>query len=222
MEQDSLLLRRYAEHRDQAAFAELVRRHVDAVYSAALRRLNGDTHLAEDVTQRVFAELARQSARVCDHPALTAWLYTTTRNQAANTVRAEQRRKALEQEAFTMSELNANEPSNADWDQIAPALDWAMDQLNEKDRVVVLLRYIDRKSFGSIAELLGVSEDAARMRVDRAVEKLRGMLARRGIVSSAAFLSAGLAQQCLTAAPPALAASATAAATAVAPISLGP
>ncbi|MEO5957530.1 MAG: sigma factor [Opitutaceae bacterium] len=91
---DATLLRRYAEIRDEAAFAELVRRHLDGVYSIARRRVGGDAHLAEDVAQQVFLELARKAKRLAAHPVLAGWLFTTTRNAAANVVRGERRREA--------------------------------------------------------------------------------------------------------------------------------
>src|SRR5688572_14761990 len=99
MNEDAELLNRYATDNSEAAFTELVRRHVDFVYSAALRLLNGDVHRAQDVTQQVFAELARRARRLTTHPALAGWLYTTTRLMSRSLVRAERRRKTREQEA---------------------------------------------------------------------------------------------------------------------------
>lgn len=207
---DSSLLLQYLETHDDSAFAELVRRHLDAIYSSALRRLGGDHQLAEDVAQKVFTELVRQAPRLCDHPFLTAWLYTTTRNQAANVVRAEQRRKAREKAVGAMNPLFSESPSETDWSLVSPALDWAIDQLAEADRTVVLLRFISQKSFSEIGSTLRVSEDAARMRLERALDKLRTILARRGIISTAAFLSLGLAQHAVAAAPANLCTSITA------------
>lgn len=104
---DATLLRRYVSEGAQDAFTELVRRHIDGVYSSALRRVGGDTHLAEDATQQVFAALARKAAALSRHPLLTGWLYLTTRHEASNIVRTEQRRKAREQEAHAMHELDS-------------------------------------------------------------------------------------------------------------------
>jgi DNA-directed RNA polymerase specialized sigma24 family protein len=116
---DSELLLRYAETRDNTAFALVVGRHLDAVYSAALRRAGGDTHLAEDIAQQVFLALARQSRALATHPHLTAWLYATTRNHAANAVRAECRRKTREAEASAMNENEHFSPAaSADWSQL--------------------------------------------------------------------------------------------------------
>src|SRR3954467_11797638 len=104
MSHDAELLRRYAEEHSESAFAELIQRNVDVVYSAALRVLGGDTHRAQDVTQQVFAEMARQARALLKHPALVGWLYTTTRHMALRVVRSEQRRKAREREATMMNE----------------------------------------------------------------------------------------------------------------------
>src|ERR1044071_3405146 len=98
MNDDVELLGRYANGKSEPAFTELVRRHVDLVYSAALRLVNGDTHRAEDVAQQVFAELARQAPRLQRHPALVGWLYTTAWRMALRAIRTEQRRVAREQE----------------------------------------------------------------------------------------------------------------------------
>src|SRR5947207_13968795 len=107
---DIELLRSYAKDGSEAAFAELLRRHLNLVYSAALRRVGGDTHLAEDVSQKVFVSLARQARSLTGHPVLTGWLYTASRYAAAQVVRAERRRQAREQEAYTMTERASNPP----------------------------------------------------------------------------------------------------------------
>src|SRR5437773_6501329 len=104
MNDDAQLLRRYAEAGSESAFSELVSRHIDLVYSAALRQVGGDTHLAQDVTQTVFADLARK-ARMPSLPAvLTGWLYQATRYAAAKAVRTERRRANREKEAVAMHE----------------------------------------------------------------------------------------------------------------------
>src|SRR2546423_15188089 len=99
---DATLLRRYAATRAGDDFAELVRRHLNLVYSAALRQVNGDAHLAQDVTQLVFADLARKAATVANHRVLAGWLFTSTRFAAAKAVRGEQRRQAREAEAHLL------------------------------------------------------------------------------------------------------------------------
>src|SRR5438128_479660 len=127
---DQELLRDYTERRSEAAFAEVVRRHLDFVYSAASRMLR-DAHLAEDVTQAVFVALAQNARQLTNRPILAGWLHRTAQNLAAKTVRSDVRRRAREQEAVAMNELL--EPA-ADWQQIAPHLDNALGELSEPDR----------------------------------------------------------------------------------------
>src|SRR5207244_12138566 len=131
-------LRDYAGRWSEAAFAELVRRQVDFVYSAALRMVC-DAHLAEDVTQSVFVALAQDARQLTDHPALSGWLHRTTQNLAANAVRSDVRRHAREQEAAAMNELLSTEPETV-WEHIAPHLDEALGELNEGARDAVMLR----------------------------------------------------------------------------------
>src|SRR5213083_2977278 len=119
---DQQLLRDYTGSRSEAAFAELVRRHVDLVYSAALRMVR-DIHLAEDVAQGVFAALAQSAPQLRDRPVLSGWLHRTTQNLAANIVRSDVRRRAREQEAAAMNELH---DPDAVWEQVAPHLDAAL------------------------------------------------------------------------------------------------
>jgi RNA polymerase sigma factor (sigma-70 family) len=213
---DQQLLRDYGERRTETAFAELVRRHVDFVYSAALRMVC-DAHLAQDVTQGVFLALAQNARQLADRPVLAGWLHRTAQNLAANMVRSETRRRAREQEAAAMNQLLRPESEGA-WDQIAPHLDAALDELNESERDALLLRYFQRKSAREMAQTLGVSEEAAQKRVSRAVERLREGFARRGLAVGASGLVAGLSVNAVQAAPAGLAAGICAAATAAGPI----
>src|SRR5688572_27873578 len=102
MSDDAELWRRYAERRDEAAFAELVRRHVDLVYAAALRQLGGAKHRAQDVTQSVFVDLARRAGALAGRTEIVVWLYTSTHYAAAKLKRGEQRRQTREAEAQLM------------------------------------------------------------------------------------------------------------------------
>lgn len=201
MDDDAELLRRYAVERSEEAFAELVRRHVDLVYSAALRRLHGDAHAAADVTQEVFIALARQAGKLAQYRALPPWLYATARNVAIDFVRSEQRRRTREQEAHLMQKVISTYPERNDWEQVRASLDTAMDELGSADRAALVLRFLARRSLAEVGVALGISEDAARMRVSRALTKLHGLLARRGVTSSAVAMSAGFAEQVITAAP---------------------
>lgn len=204
MHQDSELLRQYADARSQDAFAELVNRHLGLVYSAALRRLGGDSHKAADVAQEVFTRLARDARRLSAHTVLTAWLYTTTRNVAVDLVRSEKRRVMRQQEAQAMAEADSGDPL-PDWERIRPQLDSMMDRLDRRDREVILMRYFAAQPFREIGAALRISEDAARMRVDRALEKLRVLLATRGIRSSGTAIGILLGNEAAAAVPAGLA-----------------
>jgi RNA polymerase sigma factor (sigma-70 family) len=224
---DAELLRRYAREGAEEAFAELVRRHLGLVYGSALRRVNGNAALAEEVLQSVFSSVAHDAAglekKVAGGVALAGWLYVATRHAAANVLRAEVRRVRREQEAFVMSNLETNggvggaggamgASDDAVWTQVRPELEAVMDELSEADRDAVLLRFFEGKEFGEIGAVLRVSEDAARVRVNRALEKLRGLLAKRGVTSTAAALGGLLAGNAALAAPAGLASSVTGAA----------
>lgn len=209
MAEDAALLRDYAEENSEEAFAELVRGHLNLVYGAALRRVGGNAPLAEDVSQQVFTALARNAKSLARRPSLTGWLYTTVRFAAAQAVRTERRRQLREQKAQIMQDILGNSDPAVDWDKLRPILDSAMDELNERDREAVLLRFFEGQPFADIGATLRLTEDAARMRVERALDKLRAQLARRGVASTAAALSLALGGQAVGAAPAGLAASLT-------------
>ncbi|MFT3780624.1 MAG: sigma-70 family RNA polymerase sigma factor [Nibricoccus sp.] len=211
---DAELLRHYAASHSEEAFAELVQRHLSFVYNVALRRVGGDTHRAEDIAQTVFADLARKAGALSQHTALTGWLHTSTRYAAAEVIRREQRRQNREQEASAMTASAPDPGAELAWENIRPHIDEALDQLNERDRAAVLLRFFQNQPLRQIGETLAVSEDAARKRIDRALEKLRRALAQRGIVSTGAALSLALANNVALAAPATLATSITATAAA--------
>jgi RNA polymerase sigma factor (sigma-70 family) len=213
MTDDAELLRRYAEQGAEDAFAELVQRHVNFVYSAALRQLNGDAHLAADATQLVFTDLARKARGLVGHRVLAGWLFTSTRFATAKLVRGERRRHAREQEAQLMHELNHDDSAaQLDWRQVRPVLDEALGELAENDREAILLRFFEGRDYASVGARLHLADNAARMRVDRALDKLRALLARRGVTSTTSALAAALANQAVAAAPVGLAATITGAA----------
>ncbi|HEX2861308.1 MAG TPA: sigma-70 family RNA polymerase sigma factor [Lacunisphaera sp.] len=211
-EDDITLLRRYTREDRQEAFAELVRRNMAVVYSAALRRLGGDAHLARDVSQEVFISLARHAHRLARREVLAGWLHAATRNAAANRVRGEIRRRVREQEAQAMHATLRDPESETNWSELAPVLDEAMDGLPEGDRSAILQRFFHHCSFAQMGRALRISEDAARMRVDRALGRLHDRLIRRGIRSSAAALGMAMTHHAVSAAPVGLADAAAAAA----------
>jgi RNA polymerase sigma factor (sigma-70 family) len=201
MNDDATLLRLYAEDRSEAAFTELVRRHVNLVYGAALRRTGGDLHSAADVAQQVFTTLARDARRLSRHTLLQAWLHTATRNASLNLMISEHRRKVRESQAASLEPSVSGGESTPDWERIKPMLDGAIDELAEPDRAAVVLRFLEHREFSEIGLALKVSADAARMRTERALERLRALLARRGVTSTAAALGAIVANQPLMSAP---------------------
>jgi len=210
MMEDRQLLQQFKREGSETAFGELVRRHIDLVYSAALRVVNGDTHLAQDVTQTVFFDLARKPGNLPRGVVLAGWLHRHTCFRAATAVRTEQRRAIREQTAIAMRALDdSTEPP---WAQIAPYLDEGLNQLNSSDRDAIVLRFLKRQDFRAVGAALGISEDAAQKRVSRALDKLRGVLSRRGVTLTAVGLTSVLTAEAVTAAPAALAAGVTSAA----------
>jgi uncharacterized protein (TIGR03435 family) len=210
---DMDLLRQYTGRNSDAAFAVLVSRHVNLVYSAALRKA-GNSHAAEEITQAVFIILAQKAGRIPDKTILPAWLYQTARLTAANFLKREIRRVRREQEAYMQTELHAAAPDDETWQQLAPLLDDAMGQLGDKDRAAVVLRFFGGKSFAEVGTAAGVSENAAKKRVGHALEKLRKFFMKRGIASTAETIAGAISAHSVQAAPVALAKSVTAVAVA--------
>ncbi|HTB61965.1 MAG TPA: sigma-70 family RNA polymerase sigma factor [Opitutales bacterium] len=207
MTPDSELLLRYARRGDETAFAEVVRRHVNLVYASAVRLLNGDAALAEDVTQTVFTDLAAKAKQLGGHASVAGWLHTSVRYAASSAIRSEQRRRAHEQEASAMSEIMTMNPE-IHWAQLRPLIDEAVGQLRDAERNALLLRFFEDKSHREVGQALGLSENAARMKIERGLDKLRGYFARHGVKASAALFAATLGAQAATVpAPPAFAAS---------------
>lgn len=198
---DQELLQRYTGNRDDDAFAELVRRHVNLVFSAAHRQVRSP-QLAEEVAQSTFTNLARDAHRLAPDTILTAWLYQVTRRTAIDVVRREARRQLREQIATEMNALNA---TIADWTPIEPLLDDAMAALDETDRAAILLRYFENKSLREVGQVLGASDDAAQKRVSRAVERLREFFAKRGVTVGAGGLAVVISANAVQAAPVGLA-----------------
>ena len=200
---DSQLLRAYAREHSESAFAELVSRHLDLVYSAALRMVC-DAHLAKDVTQSVFLACAKNAAALAQYRVLAGWLHRTTQNIAAQTVRTDVRRREREQEAAGMNEPQNHDADDA-WKNIAPQLDATLVELNETDRDAIMLRYFQRKTAEEMAEILGISAEAAQKRVSRAVQRMRELFAKRGIAVGAGGLTAAVSANAVQAAPSGLA-----------------
>ena len=205
---DQELLRDYSREGSEEAFAELVRRHVNLVYSVALRHV-GSAATAEEITQAVFVILARKAASLRPAMVLKSWLYETTRLTSLSFLRGERRRQLREQEVYmqSASQESADVPL---WDQLAPLLDDALTRLGKKDRAAVVLRFFKEQSLGEVAAALQVSESAAQSRVHRAVQKLRRFFLSRGLLLTTTAMVGVLAANSVQAAPAGLAESVTA------------
>lgn len=199
--EDPDLLRAYTEQRSEQAFTDLVNRHIHFVYSTALRLVQ-DAQLAEDVTQLVFIRLARKAQSLQQGTLLTGWLYRTTQFVAQTVLRSDWRRRKRESLAMQFSEMNHH--SESVWKDIAPLLEEAMGHLRQADQDAVLLRFFSGKSLREVGAALGVSDDTAQKRVNRAIEKLRQYFTRRGVVVPSALLISALAAHSVQAAPAAV------------------
>jgi RNA polymerase sigma factor (sigma-70 family) len=197
------LLADYVTNGSEPAFRELVTRYVDLVYSAAVRLVGGDTHLAQDVAQTVFVDLARKARTLPRDVMLGGWLHRDTCFVASKAMRGERRRQFRERQAVAMNEIPDH--SEANLARVAPILDEAINQLGEEDRTAIVMRFFEQRDLRSVGEALGSSENAAQKRVSRALEELRMLLKHRGIAFSAVALGTALAGETVTAVPAGLA-----------------
>ncbi len=205
---DMELLRDYGCRNSEAAFAEVVQRHIGLVYSAAFRHTENSAH-AEEITQAVFIILARKAAGLRANTILEGWLYETTRLTALGFLRGERRRQFREQEAYMQSTAQENNDA-ATWNQLAPLLDEAVSRLGKKDRDALILRFFKDKSIRDVAAAKQVNEAAAQRRILRALEKLREFFTKHGVSSTTAIIAGAISANSVQAAPMALAKAVTA------------
>jgi RNA polymerase sigma factor (sigma-70 family) len=200
---DNQLLRRFVEIRDDAAFKQLVSRHLSMVYATALRRLNGNSNLAADISQEVFIAFSTKAPSLLRHTSLASWLYRSTCFAASKAIRNELRERSI----LSASAVLMNDHQNAsEWERLEPQLDNMMSRLPEPDRHAVLLRFFENRTYRDVASELGVTEEAARKRVDRALDRLRGLFEAEGVQLSSGALGVTLASSLLIPPPAALAA----------------
>jgi len=210
MTESQRLLAEYAHSSSEAAFREIVTRYLDLTYSTAIRLVDGDAYLAQDVTQLVFIDLARMARTLSREVMLGGWLHRHCCFVARKVMRGERRRAARERQAIEMNALR--DDSQISQSEIAPVLDDAIDQLNTQDRAVIVLRFFEQRDFRSVGEVLGIPENTVRMRITRALEKLGKLLKREGIACSAAALGTALATGAVASAPVGMAVAITGAA----------
>lgn len=203
--EDAELLHRYVEERSETAFAELVERHLKWVYPLAVRQVGGDIHLAKDVAQSVFTDLALKAKRLTHYRVLAGWLYTSTRYAAAQTIRSERRRVTREHRVYLMNEPAVSAPTHPE-ESIAPVIDATLAELSPRDRDVLLLRFFRGMPLAELGATLSLTPDAARMRVERALQKTHALLLKRGVTSTAVALAGVLSTQAALAPPVGLAA----------------
>ncbi len=204
---DIALLGEYSRSGSEEAFASLVTRHVNLVYSVALRHVRVPAH-AEEIAQAVFVILARKARSLGHVQILEGWLHETTRLTALSFLRGERRRQVREQEAYMQSSLQTQNDA-ATWESFAPLLDKGLAQLNSKDRDALILRFFKDRTVREVAEAMGLKENAAQQRILRAVEKLRSYFSRHGVVVPAAVVTEAITAHSVQAAPGALAHSIT-------------
>ena len=204
MSDDRQWLAEFCRSGSEAAFRQLVERHLNLVYSAAMRMVNGDTHLAQDIAQVVFSNLAGKARSLPANVVLAGWLHRDTRFTALEWLRREHRRIEREREAATMHELEA--AGQIEWSRLRPVLDEVLDELDDADRHALLLRFFEQQSLAQVGSALGIAEEAARKRTSRALDQLRGVLARRGVHSTTEALAGTFTSRAMVVAPVGLAA----------------
>lgn len=174
---DQERLRDFARSGSDQAFEAVVREHLGLVYATARRQL-GDASLAEEVTQNVFLSLARKADALQHHGTIAGWLHQSTLLECRHHLRTELRRQRRERAAVEAETLQA--ASNTSWRTLAPMLDEALLQLGDRDRSLLLLRFLEEKSFRAVGQELGITEEAARKRVNKALAALTKFFQKEG------------------------------------------
>lgn len=208
MNDDAELLRDFALRRNEASFRELVARRIGFVYAINLRRLR-NPHLAQEATQAVFIALARKAGQVAGGPSVLGWLHRSSCYESRNLMRAQFNRTARETEAQRLGTTLADTAPASAPGELEAVLDEALGELAAADRDAILARFFSNRTYAEIGQADNLTENAARMRVDRALDRLRAKLERRGLTSTAAVLAATLPHYAAAAVPAAFSATLT-------------
>src|SRR5687767_2634051 len=189
------LLEQFRKSRSEAAFRQLVERHVDFVYSSARRRVR-DGHLAEDVTQVVFTVLARRAGDLKPGTPLKGWLFNAVKFASANQMRSERRRQQTEREAMAMAQTTNDAALNEQaWRSLDPYLEDGLARLRSSERNAILLRFFENRSVKEVGEMLAIGPNTAAKRISRGIAKLRAFFGRKGIVVPESVVESGLGKQ---------------------------
>ena len=199
---DGDLLRLYVERRSEEAFTELGRRYTGLIYTTCLREI-GDRTLAEDAAQGVLLLLSQKASALQGRETIAGWLYNAARYVARNVRKQEHRRQMNESRAAheAPGALLPPAPENPLWEQIEPHLHVALNRLKPADREAVLLRFVQEQSLAEVGASLGISENTARMRIQRALEKVRVNLGKMGVAVTVGTLAVLLEAHSAQAAP---------------------
>jgi RNA polymerase sigma factor (sigma-70 family) len=202
---DWTLLEAYVTRDSEEAFTELVTRYMPLVYASAVRRAGSE--LAEDISQGVFMILAQKSEKLNrkHRGTVAGWLFRATRFASSEAVRQRRRRIDREQQGVKEEAQRSGPIEEVTWHEIRPLLDHALDALRPRDRDAVIMRYMQGASFADVGTALGVSENTATKRVERAVEKLRNFFERKQIVIGVPLLASILSSRATSAGAAALA-----------------
>ena len=216
---DFELLQRFTRRGEQSAFADVVRRHLDLVFGTALRKVE-DPGAAQEVAQNVFSVLARKAWQFAPDDSLPAWLHKTALLESKLWLRGEMRRRRREETAAELGTTMKTSENQPAFQALVPLLDEALLSLREKDRTALLLRFYESQSLRDVGAALGAGEDAARKRVESALEKVAEFFNRRGYKTATVAAAAAALQHTATSASATLVSAVVSAALQVAPPAL--
>jgi len=217
--QDFEQLQRFTCAGEQSAFADVVRRHLDLVFATAMRKVE-DSGAAQEVAQNVFAALGRKAWQFAPDDSVPAWLHKSALLEAKSWLRGELRRRRREETAAELGTTMKTSEDQPAFQALVPLLDEALLSLREKDRTALLLRFYESHSLREVGTAVGVSEDAARMRVQSALEKLAEFFKRRGFKTATVAVATAALEHTATTASAAVASAVVGAALRTAPTAL--